>query len=262
MRAGGRPSFGTPLAALLLAALAGSTACSRAAPPPPAPAAAPQRIVALTIGSVDALALLGQLDRVVAVEADCFVPGTEHLVRIRNDDHAGPSRALNVEAVLALAPDLVIAKEDLRTALGGRGVPVQWVPTANGLETIEPFVEQLGRELGIPDEARQVVDAMDAKMAAIRERVAPLPPVSVYYEAGSLGRTAGRGTVVDDMVRLAGGVNVAGDLPLANPVLTSEAVVAANPEVIVLSPWSDPPEVVAARPGWNHIAAVREGRIH
>jgi iron complex transport system substrate-binding protein len=84
----------------------------------------------------------------------------------------------------------------------------------------------------------------------------------VYYEAGKPGRTAGRGTVVDDMIRLAGGVNVAGEAPLANPVLSSEAIVAADPEVIVLSPWSDSPEEVAQRPGWDRTTAVRTGRVH
>ncbi|MCB9914274.1 MAG: ABC transporter substrate-binding protein [Planctomycetes bacterium] len=245
----------------LAAALVVAASCARIEPPP-ARADGPHRIVALTVGAVDSLALLGELDRVVGVEADCFVPGTEGLVRIRNDDHAGPSQALNVEAVLALAPDLVIAKEDLRPALEGRGVRVQWVPNRTGLDTIVPFVLELGRELGAPDEAAAVLDDMHARMDAVRARVAGRPPVRVYYEAGSLGRTAGRGTVVDDMIRLAGGVNVAGELPLANPVLTAEAIVAADPEVIVLSPWSDAPEAVAQRPGWDHVRAVRDGRVY
>lgn len=226
------------------------------------PQSAARRIVALTVGAVDSLALLGQLGRVVAVEEDCFVPGTEELIKIRNDDHAGPSRALNVEAVLALDPDLVIAKEDLRSALGGRGVRVLWLPSSSGLQTILPMIEQLGRELDAADKAREVMHAMRASMDAIAAQVAPLARVRVYYEAGRMGRTAGRGTVIDDMIRLAGGENIAGEMPLANPVLNAEAILAADPEVIVLSPWCDSPETIAARPGWNHIAAVRAGRIH
>jgi len=222
----------------------------------------PQRIVALTVGSVDTLALLGELERVVAVEEDCFIPGTERLVKIRNDDHAGPSRALNVEAVLALQPDLVIAKEDLKPALAGRGVEVLWIPSASGLDTIVPLVQELGSRLHLTEQARAVVAAMNARRAAIERRVAGLARVRVYFEAGKPGRTAGRGTVVDDMIRLAGGENIAGDLPLANPVLSSEAIVAANPELILLSPWSDAPEEVARRPGWEHIRAVQSGRVH
>lgn len=232
------------------------------APEREAGAHAPQRIVALTVGSVDTLALLGQLHRVVAVEEDCHVPGTEHLVRIRNDDHSGPSKALNVEAVLALRPDLVIAKADLEPALGGRGLTVEWIPSKFGVADVIPSVERLGARLGVPERATEVVGALRRRIDSIRARVAGEPRVRVYYEAGRPGRTVGRGTVVDDMIRLAGGTNVAGELELANPLLSAEAIVAADPEVIVLSPWSDPPAEVARRPGWDRISAVRAGRVH
>lgn len=237
-----------------------AAACRPAAPTESA--ATPRRIVALTVGSVDTLARLGALDRVVGVEEDCFVPGTEGLVKLRNDDHAGPSKALNVEAILALAPDLVVAKRDLEPVLGGRGVDVFWASNATDLDGIAADVRALGARIGLDDRAEEVGRVMRAEADAIAAEVAALPRVRVYYEAGRAGRTVGRGTVVDAMLRLAGGVNVAGDLPLANPVLTSEAILAADPEVIVLSPWSDAPEEVALRPGWERTSAVRAGRVH
>lgn len=224
--------------------------------------AVPTRIVALTIGSVDTLALLGELGRVVAVEADCFVPGTEDMVKIKNDDHAGPPRALNVESVLALRPDLVIAKAELRPALDQRGVPVLWIPEATDLESIIGVVRDIGARLHAVEKTEAVIAQMRAQADSIARQVAGCERVTVYYEAGRPGRTAGRGTVIDDMIRLAGGVNVAGTLPLANPVLSSEAIVAANPQVIVLSPWCDSPEEVARRPGWDRIDAVVHHRVH
>lgn len=241
---------------------ASSTAAPAAGPATAPTTSSPRRIVALTVGAVDMLALLGQLDRVVAVEEDCHYPGTESLVRIRNDDHTGPAAALNVEAVLALRPDLVLAKEDLRAALSDRGFEVMWFPSANGVPTIDGLVTELGRRLDVQDRARDVLARMHARADGIRALVAGRAPVRVYYEAGKPGRTVGAGTVVDDMIRLAGGTNVAGDVRLANPNLSSEAIVAADPDVIVLSPWGDPPDVVARRPGWDRVAAVRSGRVH
>jgi iron complex transport system substrate-binding protein len=247
------------LAALALAAAACAPQAARARG---ADSAAPQRIVALTVGAVDTLALLGELGRVVAVEEDCFVPGTEQLAKIRNDDHAGPSKALNVESVLALRPDLVIAKEDLRPALAERGVSVLWIPPTSDLEAISAVVLSIGERLCVSAKAQALVARLRADAADIAARVAGLPQVRVYYEAGRPGRTAGRNTVIDEMIRLAGGVNIAGEEPLANPVLSSEAIVAADPQVILLSPWSEAPELVARRPGWDRIAAVRAGRVH
>ncbi len=247
--------------AIALTIVLGSVACTREHAVAPV-VGGPHRIVALTIGSVDTLALLGELDRVIAVEEDCFVPGTEKMVKIKNDDHAGPSKALNVEAVLALQPDLVIAKEDLRPALGDRGIDVLWTSNKSDLPTVERIVQEIGDRVGVPDKARAALAQMHAREAAISKRVANLSRVKVYYESGRPGRTSGRDTIVDEMIRLAGGVNIAGDQALANPQLSAEAVVAANPDVIVLSPWGDSPEEVMQRPGWNRIAAVREKRVH
>jgi iron complex transport system substrate-binding protein len=254
-----------PRPASLLLALA-AAACSPAPEAPAtngaAPAGGPRRIVALTVGSVDTLVAMGELDRVVGVEEDCFIPGTEHLVKIRNDDHSGPSKALNVEAILALAPDAVIAKEDLRPALDQRGLRMVWVPTNTGYDSIPVVVERIGALVGRPDKARALNEDMARRRAAVEALVGPLPKVRVYYEAGRPGRTAGPGTVMGDMIVLAGGINIAGTLPMSNPQLSSEAIVAADPEVIILSPWSDSPEDVAKRPGWDRIAAVRDGRVH
>lgn len=256
-----RESLDIALRAALVAFAA--SACS---PHPPSSATtsaeAPQRIVALTAGSVDTLARLGELARVVAVEEDCFIAGTEQLTKIRNDDHSGPSKALNVEAVLALRPDLVIAKEDLRPALSERGVNVFFVPPATDQDAIASNVLHIGALLRVPEKARALVDAMNAQADAIRARVAGRPKVRVYFEAGRPGRTAGRGTVIDDMIAFAGGVNIAGEFALANPVLSSEAIVQADPEVILLSPWGESPAEVARRAGWERIAAVRNGRVH
>lgn len=227
---------------------------------PPGPPA--HRIVCLNISSVDTLIQLDALDQCIAVEEDVFLAGTEHLVKIRNDDHAGPSKQLNVEAILALEPDAVIGSETLKAALDHRGLRMLWSPARGGFASIGPMTLAIGDLVGKRARAEQLLQTMHTRMASIRQRTASLPKVRVYFEAGLPGRTAGRGTIVGDMIELAGGTNIAGEAPLANPVLSSEAIVQADPEVILLSPWSDPPAAVAQRPGWARIRAVREHRIH
>jgi iron complex transport system substrate-binding protein len=246
--------------ALVLALLA--AACSRQPATSPAAAAAPTRIVALTCASVDVIDVLGELDRVVAVEEDCPAPGTRGKVKIRNEDHPGKLAAINVESILELHPDAVIAKPDLRPALEGRGLRVLWAPPNVRLANLPQFVGDVGALLGVADRARAVVDAMHAKEAAIRRRTASLPRVRVYFETTGLGWTQGSRAVMHDMIQLAGGTNIAGDLDKFNVTLTPEAVLAADPEVVVLGPFTDPPDVVAKRAGWSALAAVRAGRVH
>lgn len=253
--------------ALLAVCAAALAACSEggdAQPPQPAAPkpAAPTRIVALTCAAVDVIGTLGEMDRVVAVEEDCPAPGTEGKVKIRNDDHPGKLQAINVESVIALHPDLVIAKPDLREPLEGRGLRILWTPPVVTMGNLEPFVLDIGRALGVEERARQVMSRMHEKQQAIAKLTAGAKPVRVYYETTGLGWTVGKGPVMDDMIRLAGGVNIAGDVEKANVTLNGEAILAADPEVIVLGAFADPEEQVIARPGWDKLSAVRNQRIH
>jgi iron complex transport system substrate-binding protein len=222
----------------------------------------PHRIVALTCAAVDVITVLGELDRVVAVEEDCPAPGTEGKVKIRNDDHPGKQQAINVESILALRPDLVIAQPNLKPALDGRGLTILWTPSVVTMGNMAPYVADIGRALGADERARQAIEAMDAKLAAIGALTAGARPVRVYYETTGLGWTVGKGPVMDDMIRLAGGTNIAGDIEKPTVTLNGEAILETDPEVIVLGPFADKLEDVVARPGWDRLSAVRNGRVH
>jgi ABC-type Fe3+-hydroxamate transport system substrate-binding protein len=224
--------------------------------------AAPRRVVAFTCAAVDILNVLGMLDRVVAVEEDCPAPGTEHAVKIRNDDHPGQVHVVQVEAILATRPDLVIAKGDLKDAFEGRGMRMLWAPPVVSMETLPGFVRDIAAAMGVPERGEEALARMGRIEAEIRSRTAGLAPVRVYYETNGVGRTAGRPTIVDAMITLAGGRNVAGDEPRPSVQWSAEAVIAADPEVIVLGTWAPPVEEVIARPGWDRISAVKNGRVH
>lgn len=246
----------------VLALAACSERADGPAPAAPAPGAAPTRIVALTCGAVDVITALGEIDRIVAVEEDCPAPGTEGKVKIRNEDQPGRVQAINVESVIALRPDAVIAKPDVRQALDGRGLRILWSPQTVTMANLPDFVADIGSLLRVERKARELLDRMRATESRIRGRTASLPRVKVYYETTGAGRTVGGPHIVTEMIRLAGGENVAGGEPLPSVTMNAEAILAADPDVIVLSCFADPPEAVKARPGWDRIKAVREGRIH
>jgi iron complex transport system substrate-binding protein len=225
------------------------------------PAATPHRIVAFTCGAVDIISALGELDRIVAVEEDCPAPGTESKIKIRNDDHPGHVQVVQVESIMALKPDLVIAKSDLQDVLGNRGMRMLWSPPVVNLATLPGFVDDIASALGMRDKGTALIAAMHAREKALQARTAPLPKTRVYYEVNGAGRTAGTGTIVDAMIRLAGGANIAGDDPRPNVSMSPEAVVVADPEVIILGPFAETIEAVRTRPGWEHVAAVKNKRI-
>jgi iron complex transport system substrate-binding protein len=259
-----------PLLVLLLLPVlpaAGLAACSGESAEgtlarPPAADGTPTRVVCLACAATDIFDALGELDRVIAVEEDCPCPGTEGKVMIRNEDHPGKLAAFNVESVLALRPDAIIAHPDLRRALEGRGVPVVFTADHFTYANIDDLVYKIGDLLHMRERAQALLDHMRAKEAEIRARTKDLPRVKVYYEHTGMGWTAGSVPVVSSMIDLAGGVNIAGDVPRAWVTLTLEAIFAADPDVIVLGAFADPIEDVVKRPGWDRLKAVREGRVY
>ncbi len=246
---------------LVFACLLGGCPGSSPSPPPTGDGTC-HRIVAFTCGAVDILIALGQLDRIVAVEEDCPLTGTEGKVKIRNDDHPGQVHIVQVEAIMALHPDLVIAKSDLEEALGNRGMRMLWSPPIVSMETLPAFVDSIATAIGMPEKGRALVDAMHAKEKEIRARTESLPKVRVYYEVSGAGRTQGTSTISDAMIKLAGGTNAAGDDPRASVNLSPEAVVAFDPEVIILWSFAESVEAVMARPGWERVSAIRNKRVY
>jgi iron complex transport system substrate-binding protein len=170
--------------------------------------------------------------------------------------------AFSVESVLALAPDLVVAHPDLRAALEGRGLRVVWTPERQTYDNIPDLVGKLGAVLGLEAEAAALLERMRAKESALRSRTRDLPRTSVYYETTGPGWTVGGLGVMNAMIDLAGGRNIAADVPRTHTTITAEAIFAADPDVIVLGAFADPVEQVVARPGWDRLRAVRAGRVH
>ena len=237
-----------------------ATACGT--PEAPARATGPaRRVVSLTCAGTDIFAALGALDRVVAVEEDCPCEGTDAIAKVRNEDHPGKVTALNVESVLAMRPDAVLATPDLRPALEGRGLRVVYTLPAITYENVPDLVGKVGALLGREADAEALLARMRAKADALRARTKDARRVSVYYEGAGIGGSVGSASIIHAMIELAGGRSIAGDVPKASVALTPEAIFAADPDVIVLGAFTDPVEVVRARPGWDRLRAVREGRV-
>ncbi|MCX7021166.1 MAG: hypothetical protein NTW26_02615, partial [bacterium] len=70
------------------------------------------------------------------------------------------------------------------------------------------------------------------------------------------------GSLVGDLVEIAGGVNVFGDLPRPFHNVTPEQVLVADPDVVFLCDGLTSPETAASRTGWAHLSAVASGRVH
>jgi iron complex transport system substrate-binding protein len=180
----------------------------------------------------------------------------------------GGGGGLDLEAILSLQPDLVIAWQSGNPAqqverLRSLGLAV-YLSEPRRLEDIPATLERFGRLAGTGPLAARESAAFQQRLAALRRRYADRPEISVFYQIWERPLMTVNGEhLISDVIRLCGGRNVFSDLPVLAPQIAFEAVLAADPDVMVagseagvssqpLGPWR----------AWPELAAVQAGRLY
>jgi len=218
-------------------------------------------IVSLSAAHVEVLYAIGAGDQLVAGDlfSDCPA-AAEELVQL---DSFTPS----VEAITALEPDLVILgfpDPDLEAALAGVGVGSLLLEPPPDVGGVLDDIGLLGRVTGHADEARALSAGMTSRIDEIVSALPDTEPPSVYHEVDNTFFTAGPASFVDDLYDILKAENIATPTGESFPQLTQEAIIAAEPEVIILADEDagESAATVSARPGWDAIPAVRNERIY
>lgn len=203
-----------------------------------------RRIVSLSPHITENLFAIGAGERVVGTVAFSNYPEAAKRIPL-----VGGYEKLDLEAVAALRPDLVLAWESGNiashvTKLKGIGLPVA-VTEARRIEDVPDDLERLGALSGTGVGARAVAAKFRERLAALRARYGERPKVRVFYQVWNQPlMTVGGGQIISDAIRLCGGENVFAALKPMAAAVTVEAVLAADPEAIVASGMGD------ARPEW------------
>ncbi|HET9200774.1 MAG TPA: ABC transporter substrate-binding protein, partial [Dehalococcoidia bacterium] len=172
------------------------------------------------------------------------------------------------EAILAEEPDLVLMFANDTGAvdvLDDLGASVLFLEVPDSLEGIYERIELYGQVTGHEEEAADLVDSMTERVDAVVETVADVEQgPSFFHELDPTLFTISPSSFVGDLYVLLKAQNIADDSAGEFPQLTSEAVIAADPEVIILADegGGESLETVQSRPGWSVINAVVEGRVH
>ena len=181
----------------------------------------------------------------------------------------------NLEAIVALKPDLVLAAEintlEQVQALTDLGLTVYYLSNPVTLPEMYRNLELVARLTGHEAETALKIDSLKARVLAVVEnvkRTAAEDRPLVYYELDATDPNApftfGANTFLDALITVAGGVNVGGSLDTAWAQISSEKVIELNPIIILLgdAAYGITPESVAARPGWSAIEAVKNSNIY
>lgn len=200
--------------------------------------AAKQGIISLGGPVTEIVYALGAQDRLVAVDLSSTYPeATKELPQV------GYQRTLSAENVLALRPGHILASSEAGPPVAieqikKAGVPITIVPSEHSPEGAKAKIRAVAAALGRNEEGERLCTSLDSAMAlatAKRNAAAGTPRVLFIYArgAGAL-QISGTGTAADAMIALAGGKNPVTAYESYKP-LTPEAVVAAEPDVILMT---------------------------
>ncbi|WP_044477531.1 ABC transporter substrate-binding protein [Paenibacillus antibioticophila] len=226
---------------------------------------APERIVSLAPSETEGLFALGLNEQVVGVSDNDDYPEA-----VQDKPRMGGFQ-INVEAVIAAQPDLVLAGnlvgEDVVKSLSDLGIKVY----RSNPKTVEQVMENIRTVGQITDRgqaAEEVIAGMEAELKKVTDAVQSVPDdqkKQVYIEF-STSWTVGKGEFMDEMITLAGGVNVASDITGWSEI-NEENIIQKNPDVILYAQSvideknRTLAEIIKSRGGWEQITAVKEDRI-
>ena len=258
--------LGLALAAtvLVVGGACGSDGDDEAASSTTVAADAPKRIVSLSSTATEMLFAIGADEQVVAVDDQSNYPPDAP-----RTDLSGFTP--NIEAIATYKPDLVVitdSAEEIKDGLEATGANVFVQPAAKDLDDAYQQLRDLGRATGHVDEAAKVVARMKAELTRLEQS---LPTnargLTYYHELDNTYFSATSKTFIGSVYDLLGLKNIADEADKQGtgyPQLSAEYVLEADPDLVFLADTKccqQTADVVAKRPGWATMKAVKNGAV-
>ncbi|MCO6435808.1 MAG: cobalamin-binding protein [Phycisphaerae bacterium] len=226
----------------------------------------PQRIVCLTEETTETLYSLGEQDRIVGISAFTVRPPEAR----RDKPVVSQYIRADVERILAVKPDLVLAFSDLQADICAdlirRGLAVHCFNQRN-VESILEMIRTLSRMVDAADEGERLCNELEGNLARAREAAARLPyHPRVYFEEWPDPIITGI-TWVSELIEIAGGIDCFADNrgigSAKDRVVSPEEVLRREPDLYLAS-WCGKKfnlNAAKARPGFADAPFLREGRF-
>ena len=225
----------------------------------PAHAQSPKRVVTVNL-CLDQIALrLAAPGQLVGVSYLSLDPGIS--VQVDRARAIAPVRA-TVESILELRPDLVIfdsvAHANVKRLLRGAGVPLLEVPWASSLDEAEELIARISVALGREEAGRALIADMQAERRRLAWQGSPTGLAAVLQANRA---TTGKGSLMDELLRLAGLRNLAAELGIpAYGRLSLESVLAGQPDLLVLDGAANASPARATEFVDHHVLSSLAGR--
>ena len=225
----------------------------------------PKRIVSLAPNITEILFSLGLDEEIVGVSIHCNFPE-----KAKTKVRVGSYISLDFEKITSLKPDLIIATgagntREMVDRLEKLGFQTYAIYPKN-FNDILKSIGHIGEVVNREKEARGIIEGLRKRSQRVIELTKGLSRPKVFIQIGDAPIvTVGKGSFADDLIRLAGGENIAGKEKELYPRFGMEEILKRSPEVIVISsmnPKGDYQKILEEWNRWKTIPAVKNGRIH
>jgi len=219
----------------------------------------PERILSLTTSSTDIIIRLGETPRISGIdEYSRIVPGASNLTVLAKGS------AISLEQIMARQIDLAFVwwyQDDIAKALTDLNVPVLRIQ-CNRAKDIPYLIRFIGKSLGISEKSELLAKDVSQKLQSFEnDLIAKTNQPTVYMELYTPFKTYGRDSYLDDLIKLAGGKNIASDA--CGPILlSSEQLILKDPQVIILFDGFCTVEQFSKRTGLNTLSAIKNKKVH
>ncbi|NLJ41961.1 MAG: ABC transporter substrate-binding protein [Clostridiales bacterium] len=221
----------------------------------------PQKVISIAPNTTETLFALGLGDKVIGVSQQCDYP-EEAVAKDKMGDFWQP----NIELIVAADPDLLFvgnaAPQEFLEKMDENDIVTIALEGFN-LEGTYQSILDTGKAMGTEDAAAYLVDSMKKKVVEIQEKTDGIDRLKGYFAIsyGDMGDyTAGAGSFIDELITLAGGENIAGDMDEPWAEYSIEKLLEKDPDVIFIGEQSMP-DGLADAPGYKELRAVKEGQI-
>lgn len=217
----------------------------------------PVRIVAMLPSHTETLIAIGAGGKLVGIDEYSNYPKnvTDRIPKV------GSGFQPDIEKIVALKPDLVLADESSSSRLTARleaaGLTV-YGGTAQTYNEVFQKIVVLGKLANRETGATRLISSMRRDLSALERTVVNRPKVSTYYEVDPTPYSVGPNSFIGTLITRAGGKTIVpaslGDFPKIDP----ELIVKSNPQVMIGLTAAE----ARRRPGWQNLQAVRAGRVY
>jgi iron complex transport system substrate-binding protein len=226
-----------------------------------------QKIVSLAPSNTEILFAIGAGKQVVGRDDFSDFP-----VEAKPVASVGGVQSYNLEAIAKMQPDLVLAaginSQEQVKSLESLKITVYYLANPIDMNGLYANLKTVGQLSGHEKEASELAASLQKRVQAIETKTAKASSTpKVFYELDGTDPakpwTAGPGTFVDLLIRKAGGENVGNALSSDWAQISQEALIVANPDIIILgdASYGLTPDQVKTRPGWDGIKAIKTNKL-